>query len=186
LGLAISEKLVSLMGGKISVQSRLGEGTIFTFTIHTRAGEFKAAPVIKPQRVMDKEFAGIFPFNILVAEDNVINRQLILHILGNLGYEPEFVENGQEAVAAAEGQEYDLILMDIQMPEMDGLEATRLIRERPYRQPVVIALTANAMRGDREECLQAGMDDYISKPVRLDELMGLLEKWSLQRRSLVG
>jgi signal transduction histidine kinase/ligand-binding sensor domain-containing protein/CheY-like chemotaxis protein len=186
LGLAISEKLVSLMGGKISVQSRLGEGTIFTFTIHTRAGEFKAAPVIKPQRAMDKRFAGIFPFHILVAEDNVINRQLILHILGNLGYEPEFVENGQEAVAAAGGQEYDLILMDIQMPEMDGLEATRLIRERPFRQPVVIALTANAMRGDREECLQAGMDDYISKPVRLDELMELLEKWSLQRRSRVG
>jgi signal transduction histidine kinase/ligand-binding sensor domain-containing protein/ActR/RegA family two-component response regulator len=186
LGLAISEKLVSLMGGKISVQSRLGEGTIFTFSIRTRAGEFTAVPVVRQQRVMDKEFASFFPFRILVAEDNVINRQLILHILGNLGYEPEFVENGVEAVAAVGKQEFDLILMDIQMPEMDGLEATRLIRECPNRQPVVIALTANAMRGDREECLQAGMDDYISKPVRLDELMQLLEKWAVQRNRRIG
>jgi CheY-like chemotaxis protein len=73
--------------------------------------------------------------------------------------------------------------MDIQMPEMDGLEATRLIRRRPGLQPVIIALTANAMRGDKEDCLEAGMDDYISKPVRLDELMELLEKWSVQRSS---
>jgi CheY-like chemotaxis protein len=104
---------------------------------------------------------------------------LILHILGNLGYEPDCVENGEQAVAAP--GEYDLILMDIQMPEMDGLEATRLIRRRPGQQPVIIALTANAMRGDKEDCLEAGMDDYISKPVRLDELMELLEKWSVQR-----
>jgi signal transduction histidine kinase/ligand-binding sensor domain-containing protein/CheY-like chemotaxis protein len=181
LGLAISEKLVSLMGGKISVQSRLGEGTIFTFTIRTRPGVYSPAPVKVAQRLMDKEFAGAFPFRILVAEDNLINRQLILHILGNLGYAPDCVENGGQAVEAAGRKSYDLILMDVQMPEMDGLEATRIIRGRDSRQPVIIALTANAMRGDREECLQAGMDDYISKPVRLDELMQLLEKWARQR-----
>jgi CheY-like chemotaxis protein len=117
-----------------------------------------------------------------VAEDNVINRQLILHILGNLGYEPKFVENGVEAVAAAGRSDYDLILMDVQMPEMDGLDATKEIRRQRYRQPVVIALTANAMRGDREQCLASGMDDYICKPVRLDELMRLLQKWGVQRR----
>ncbi len=183
LGLAISEKLVLLMGGKITVQSRIGEGTIFTFTIRTRPGVYSAVPVKTGQRVMDKEFAGAFPFRMLVAEDNLINRQLILHILGNLGYAPDFVENGGEAVAAAGQKTYDLILMDVQMPEMDGLEATQLIRGSDRRQPVIIALTANAMRGDREECLQAGMDDYISKPVRLDELMELLEKWSRQPAS---
>jgi CheY-like chemotaxis protein len=177
--LAISEKLVLLMGGKISVQSRVGEGTLFTFTIRTRVGVYNPAAVKKEQRVMDKSFAEGFPLTIMVAEDNLINQQLILHILGNLGYEPDCVENGEQAVAAR--GEYDLILMDIQMPEMDGLEATRVIRGRPGRQPVIIALTANAMRGDKEDCLEAGMDDYISKPVRLDELMELLEKWSVQR-----
>ena len=120
---------------------------------------------------MEKGFAHSFPHRILIAEDNLINRQLILHILGNLGYEPDCVENGEQAVVAAGQRDYDLILMDVQMPEMDGLEATRLIRRRPAPQPVVIALTANAMRGDKEECLQAGMNDYISKPVRLDELI---------------
>jgi signal transduction histidine kinase/ligand-binding sensor domain-containing protein/CheY-like chemotaxis protein len=201
LGLAISEKLVLLMGGGITVQSREGEGTIFTFTIRTRAGVLKSSMVKPEQRAISKAFAAAFPFRILVAEDNVINRQLILHILGNLGYEPDFVENGLEAVAAAGGgnlaeggglgrgaagmgRAYDLILMDVQMPEMDGLEATKVIRRQGYRQPVVIALTANAMRGDREQCLAAGMDDYICKPVRLDELMQLLEKWGTQRRKV--
>jgi signal transduction histidine kinase/ligand-binding sensor domain-containing protein/CheY-like chemotaxis protein len=178
LGLAISEKLVLLMGGAITVQSREGEGTIFTFTIRTRAGVLKHALAAREQRVMSKGFAKEFPFRILVAEDNVINRQLILHILGNLGYEPACVENGKEAVEAAGRAGYDLVLMDVQMPEMDGLEATEIIRRQGYRQPVVIALTANAMQGDREQCLAAGMDDYICKPVRLDELMELLEKWS--------
>ena len=117
----------------------------------------------------------------MIAEDNLINQQLIKHILGNLGYEPDTVENGQLAVEAASDLDYDLILMDVQMPEMDGLEATRRIRQEPLKQPVIVALTANAMQGDREECLQAGMDDYISKPVRLDELMRLLEKWAVQR-----
>jgi len=184
LGLAISEKLVKLMGGKISVQSQEGEGTVFTFTIRTKGGKFNPVLVKKEQREMDKSFAGDFPFRVLVAEDNVINQQLILHILGNLGYEPDCVENGSQAVSAP--AEYDLILMDIQMPEMDGLEATRMIRRRPGHQPVIIALKANAMRGDKEDCLAAGMDDYISKPVRLDELMELLEKWSLPLRKAAG
>ena len=184
LGLAISEKLVLLMGGGITVQSREGEGTIFTFTIRTRAGVIKPSVAAPEQRAMSKAFAGTFPFRILVAEDNVINRQLIVHILGNLGYEPDCAENGVETVAAAARKDYDLILMDVQMPEMDGLEATKLIRRQGRRQPVVIALTANAMRGDREQCLAAGMDDYICKPVRLDELMQLLQKWGLGKRKV--
>ncbi|HXD76896.1 MAG TPA: ATP-binding protein, partial [Puia sp.] len=181
LGLAISEKLVSLMGGRITVQSREGEGTIFTFTIRTRAGVSRPAMLKPEQRVMGKEFAASVPLRILVAEDNIVNRQLIQHILGNLGYEPVMAGNGREAVEALEREAVDLVLMDVQMPEMDGLEATRVIRRQLYRQPVVIALTANAMRGDREECLASGMDDYICKPVRLDELMELLEKWGMER-----
>jgi signal transduction histidine kinase len=181
LGLAISEKLVSLMGGSIAVKSRPGEGAIFSFTIVSRAGEI--VPVMTSEGVNGREpmtpaFAAAFPFRILIAEDNVINQQLIRQILGNLGYCPDCVENGELAVAAARGKDYDLILMDVQMPEMDGLEATRFIRRQRGSQPVIIALTANAMLGDREECLQSGMDDYISKPVRLDELMRLLKKWA--------
>jgi CheY-like chemotaxis protein len=88
------------------------------------------------------------------------------------------VENGALAVAAVSEKSYDLILMDVQMPEMDGLEATKHIRRDLSVQPVIIALTANAMQGDREDCLRAGMNDYISKPVRVQELMGLLQKWA--------
>jgi signal transduction histidine kinase/ligand-binding sensor domain-containing protein/ActR/RegA family two-component response regulator len=184
LGLAISEKLVNLMGGNITVRSRPGEGATFVFTILSRAGEWMPAQTGESaagHEPMSTAFATAYPLRILVAEDNVINQQLIRQILSNLGYCTDCVENGELAVAAAGAKDYDLILMDVQMPEMDGLEATRSIRRHPGRQPVVIALTANAMLGDREECMQAGMDDYISKPVRLDELMRLLKKWGAQR-----
>lgn len=181
LGLAICEKLVALMGGQITVRSQPGEGTVFAFTIVTRPG---VQPAVIPEKEplrgerMQKEFANAYPLHILIAEDNLINQQLIRQILANLGYEPDSVENGKLAADTVAERPYDLILMDVQMPEMDGLEATKLIRRTLSRQPVIIALTANAMQGDREECLQAGMDDYISKPVRLRELMGLLEKWA--------
>jgi signal transduction histidine kinase/ligand-binding sensor domain-containing protein/ActR/RegA family two-component response regulator len=181
LGLAISAQLVALMGGQIGVESKPGEGTVFRFTILTRAGELKApaAPVKDEQLANGEAFAAAYPLRLLVAEDNLINQHLIQHILGNLGYKPDCVENGLLAVEAFHGKTYDLILMDVQMPEMDGLEATRTIRGSSERQPVIVALTANAMRGDREECLLAGMDDYISKPVRMDELKRLLEKWAV-------
>jgi CheY-like chemotaxis protein len=184
LGLAISEKLVALMGGEIMVRSKLGEGTLFTFTMRAKVGEMMSSVMREEtvaREVLKKAFAEEFPLRILIAEDNLINQQLIKHILGNLGYKPATVENGLLAVEAAADLDYDLILMDVQMPEMDGLEATRRIRKESLKQPVIVALTANAMQGDREECLQAGMDDYISKPVRLDELMRLLEKWAVQR-----
>jgi signal transduction histidine kinase/DNA-binding response OmpR family regulator len=127
-------------------------------------------------------FSRQFPMRILVAEDNLINQRLIVHVLNNLGYDPQSVENGQEAVTAAGMNDFDMILMDVQMPELDGLEATRQIRQRLAKQPVIVALTANAMQGDREECLRAGMDDYISKPIVLDELIQLLEKSSAGRK----
>ena len=122
------------------------------------------------------------PMNILVAEDNLINQQVILFILQKLGYEPTMVENGREALNAMSKDWYDIILMDLQMPEMDGLEATRAIRESSSRQPVIIALTANTMQGDEEECLKAGMNDYIGKPVNLEELVGKLRNWAVKEK----
>jgi CheY-like chemotaxis protein len=130
---------------------------------------------------LPQNFAQKHPLKFLVAEDNMINQKLILHILNRLGYAPDMVNNGVEAVKAVETNSYDLILMDVQMPEMDGLEATETIRKQNIKQPVIIALTANTMQGDQEECLKAGMNDYISKPVKLEKLVSLLEKWALQK-----
>ena len=125
------------------------------------------------------QMAAELPLQILIAEDNVINQQVILYILQKLGYTPTIVANGRDAVNTAVSSEFDIILMDLQMPEMDGLEATRLIRQTDTtRQPVIIALTANAMEGDEEECLQAGMNDYLGKPVKLEEVIHKLRKWA--------
>jgi CheY-like chemotaxis protein len=147
---------------------------------HTKAG----TPDDSAQSRLPADLSKKYPMNILVAEDNLINQQVILYILQKLGYEPTIVENGQEALDALAKEWYDIILMDLQMPEMDGLEATRIIRDSSSRQPVVIALTANTMQGDEEECLKAGMNDYIGKPVNLEELVGKLRKWG-ERKDLV-
>ncbi|MEO5592195.1 MAG: two-component regulator propeller domain-containing protein [Chitinophagaceae bacterium] len=119
-----------------------------------------------------------FPLRILIAEDNPINQQLALIVLTKMGYEPEIAENGKEAVDKQQRDNYDIILMDVQMPEMDGLEATRSIRSGLKTQPIIIAMTANAMQDDKENCLIAGMDDYISKPFKPHEIALMLEKWA--------
>lgn len=140
------------------------------FTVDGRQG---------PSR-LPENLSATFPLEILVAEDNEINQQVIQYILQKIGYTPTIVANGQEAVDAAAAAAYDIVFMDLQMPEVDGLEATRLIRgNRSLHQPVIIALTANTMEGDEEECLLAGMNDYIGKPVKLEELLGKLRKWAL-------
>lgn len=118
-----------------------------------------------------------YPMQLMIAEDNPINQQVILQILTRLGYSPDIVENGLQAVEGALQKQYDIILMDMQMPEMSGVEATRKIREELEKQPVIIALTANTMQGDEEECINAGMNDYISKPVNLDVIVKKLEYW---------
>jgi CheY-like chemotaxis protein len=112
------------------------------------------------------------PLRILVAEDNVVNQKLAIRMLQKLGYRADLASNGIEAVQSVERQTYDVVLMDVQMPEMDGLEATRALTRRmpPARRPRIVAMTANAMEGDREMCIAAGMDDYISKPIRPDKL----------------
>ena len=125
---------------------------------------------------LSPDFALHYPFHILVAEDNRINQMVIMQILSKLGYAPDLANNGIEVLAMLAEKLYDLVLMDVHMPDMDGLEATRLIRKNMDSQPLILALTANAMIEDREECLAAGMDDYIGKPVKFEDLMTKLRK----------
>jgi signal transduction histidine kinase/DNA-binding response OmpR family regulator len=127
---------------------------------------------------LPSNFSQQFPLRILITEDNPVNQKLAERVLSKLGYNASKAMNGQEAVEAVKLAQYDVILMDVQMPVMDGLEATRIIRTGVGIQPVIIAMTANAMQGDREMCIEAGMDDYISKPVKLEILVKLLEKWA--------
>jgi signal transduction histidine kinase/CheY-like chemotaxis protein/ligand-binding sensor domain-containing protein len=130
----------------------------------------------------DEAFSHQYPLRILLAEDNPINQLLATKMLNTIGYEPEKAENGIEVLEMIDKERFDLILMDVQMPEMDGLEATKNIRTKNITQPVIIAMTANAMQSDQEECLEAGMDDYLSKPVRVDTLKAMIEKWAVQAR----
>ncbi|HKZ37376.1 MAG TPA: two-component regulator propeller domain-containing protein [Chryseolinea sp.] len=123
-------------------------------------------------------FAQEYPLNILIAEDNIVNQKLAARVLEKLGYKADIANNGYEVLETIKTKDYTLIFMDVQMPEMDGLEATRIVRSQQQEQPIIIAMTANAMQGDREVCLASGMDDYISKPIKLEALVQLLEKWA--------
>jgi signal transduction histidine kinase/DNA-binding response OmpR family regulator/streptogramin lyase len=130
---------------------------------------------------LNDEFSKQHPISILVAEDNPINQTLIIHLLNRLGYDPKVVDNGSLVVTAINQCHFDLILMDMQMPEMDGVTTTQVIRGLPLeKQPVIIALTANAMKGDEEMCIKAGMNDYLSKPLKLESLVSKLEKWAIR------
>ncbi len=130
-----------------------------------------------PQK-LPATFSKKYPLEILVAEDNLINQKVILTILRKLGYRPSLAENGARAVDEAREKQYDIILMDMQMPEMDGIQATRCIRQNLESQPIIIALTANTTAADKEQCLLAGMNDFMSKPVSLEDVTNRLEKWS--------
>ena len=173
LGLPISDRLVQLMNGHIEVESTPGKGSNFTFTILAHPVALKTLP----ENVSIPVLANKYPLCILLAEDNPINQQLALIILTKMGYNPIVAVNGKEVLEHLARAPFDLILMDIQMPEMDGLEATRLIRRGGGHQPAIIAMTANATHQDRDECLAEGMNDYLSKPVHLDQLVIMLKKW---------
>jgi PAS domain S-box-containing protein len=129
--------------------------------------------------VLRGEHSKLPPMSILIAEDNMINQKLIVRILKILGQEADVTTNGKEALQAVHQKKYDIVLMDVQMPEMDGNEATRRIRsEVPHEnQPVIIAMTAHTLQGDREKCLEAGMNDYMSKPILIDEVRNMVQKW---------
>jgi signal transduction histidine kinase/CheY-like chemotaxis protein len=177
LGLVISKRLAEAMGGTMTAQSE-GAGKGCTFSFHITAETVVAQASTKPaaSTAMDPQMASRHPLRILLAEDNLVNRKLALRLLSQMGYTADVAVNGLFAIEAVERQPYDLVLMDVQMPEMDGLEASRRITAKhpPNQRPRIVAMTANAMQGDREECLAAGMDDYVTKPIRVDALVQAL------------
>ncbi len=146
-------------------------------------GETSAGKDQFAKQKLSVDFAQQYPLRILIAEDDRVNQKLAMRVLCKLGYSPDIAEDGKEVLETVSQAKYDVVLMDVQMPEMDGLEATRMIRLCLTTQPIIIAMTANAMQGDREECINAGMDDYISKPVNIEELVILLEKSALQLKT---
>jgi len=167
LGLAISARLARAMGGDIRVRTARDVGTTFHVELRLDAGN-EPEPVRSPPLFTGRTIA---PMRVLVVDDNLVNQKLAQALLQRLGLSTDLAETGVEAVAKARQGDYDVVFMDVQMPEMDGLEATRIIRALPLaKQPRIVAVTASAFASDRENCLQAGMDDFISKPFRLDDL----------------
>jgi two-component system sensor histidine kinase/response regulator len=172
------------MGGAINVDSTPGQGSIFriilplmldserglTAPVHT-AGNLEEG---KPIDVVDRKAA---PVNILLAEDNKINQKLITAIIKKAGFKIDIVENGREAVERVKNNSYDLVLMDLQMPEMNGLDAAKAIREAGFYEIPIIAMTASAFARDRKMCLDAGMNDFIAKPLKQAELLDMISKW---------
>ncbi|HYL98185.1 MAG TPA: response regulator, partial [Blastocatellia bacterium] len=180
LGLTISSRLVRMMGGEIGVQSEPGAGSCFHFTIWCE----EAAEVHKTPAKDDARDVVPRPLDcslhILLAEDNAVNQRVASKILERYGHTVVVVPDGRDALRALEKEPFDLVLMDVQMPEMDGLQATESIRRKELETGThipIIAMTAHAMKGDQEMCLAAGMDAYLSKPIRVQELIEVLQKF---------
>ncbi|UZP66011.1 ATP-binding protein [Desulfovibrio mangrovi] len=186
LGLAICKRLVDLMGGRIKLSSLPGQGARFSFIIPFQLAYLEEKPVARKAGGTEKRPAAVCRGRILVAEDHPVNLMYIEKFLKKQGFEVQVVSDGTEVIPALREKEFDLILMDIAMPEMDGMDATKAVRaaeglKTPSGVPI-IAMTAHAMKGDREQFLAAGMNDYIGKPINSDNLLSLILKYLLQNQ----
>jgi signal transduction histidine kinase/DNA-binding response OmpR family regulator len=137
-----------------------------------------ASHTSKPKSLLPDNHAAQFPLQVLIVDDNLINQKLTGKIFSKMGYEPDMAGTGLHALELISAKSYDLVMMDVQMPELDGMETTRIIRSSEKKQPTIIAMTANAMEKDREACLDSGMDDYMSKPIKLDDMITMIKKWA--------
>ena len=182
LGLTISKQLAELMGGTMKATSEIGRGSTFWVEVQFAIGDENATPVAAPEPAeAGRSLAGV---RVLLVEDNRVNQTVAVRMLESMGCVPTVADNGAIGVDIWSSGEFDLILMDMQMPEMDGSEASRIIRKKEKRKgghTPIIALTANAMLGDREKCLAAGMDDYLAKPVQKASLERMIQQWALER-----
>ncbi len=180
LGLAICHRLVHLMRGSISVESEEGRGSTFSFSILTRPADVPQPEISEePAPVWETPQQSSQGLSILIAEDNPVNQKVLLAMLKRLGHTADVAGGGLEALDMLGNRRYDLIFMDIHMPDVDGFEATERIHESMTEgeRPKIVAVTASAMKGDREKCLASGMDDFLTKPIRINELRDLLVRW---------
>ena len=172
------------MGGELFVESVQGSGSCFSFTVDVRSGtQVHAAPVTTP--VASSAVSGRPSLSVLLAEDNHINQIVAVAMLKKLGCDVTVVKDGQEAVDRVKARQFDLILMDCHMPNLDGFAATAAIREQErlgHPRHTIIAQTANAMAGDREHCIAAGMDDYLAKPISAAALAQVIQRWAPKGR----
>jgi CheY-like chemotaxis protein len=173
LGLAISRMIAERLGGSVGAESKMGEGSTFWVELPLEASphhELQTSPKTA------REISGIAGCQVLLAEDNIVNQKVATSLLHKMGCEVRVAANGREVLECLKSNHFDVVLMDCQMPEMDGYEATKSLRADGSRVPI-IALTASAMAGEREVCLAVGMNDYLAKPYRQEELQRILEHW---------